>query len=100
MFDAIALAQKGLLKNPSTEQERQLNRILAKLELERADIQAKITALIGKAKGVNGPNEDQVLEVSNLTAQVDVLTNANITASGAIALTSNILGVATEIADA
>ena len=99
VFDAIALAQKGLLKNPSKEQERKLNRTLARLELERADIHAQILALIAKKGAVPRPTTAQVKEISDLTAEVDALTNASITASGAVALTSKILGLATEISD-
>jgi hypothetical protein len=100
VFGAIAIAQKGLLKNPSPEEERKLNRTLAKLELERATISAKLDALIAGNQDIAGPTPGQVQEISSLTAQVEVLTNANLTASGAVALTSRILTLATDIAAA
>ncbi len=99
-FDAIAIAQKGLLRNPSKEEERKLNRTLAKLELERTDIRAQLDALIAGEQNIVGPTLDQVQEISRLTAEVDALTNASLTASGAVALASRILALATEVADA
>jgi hypothetical protein len=100
VFDAIAIAQKGLLKNPSKEEERKLNRTLAKLKLERADIRAELDSLIDGEQNIAGPTPAQVKEMSKLIAEVDKLTNASVTASGAVALTSRILALATEVADA
>ena len=45
VYDAIAIAQKGLLANPSKDEERKLNRTLAKLELERVDLRAMLDAM-------------------------------------------------------
>jgi hypothetical protein len=48
VFDAIALAEKGLLANPSVVEERKLNDTLNDLELKRAAIQAKLDAQINR----------------------------------------------------
>jgi len=100
VFDAIAVAQKGLLKNPTKEEGRELNERLVDLELKRAQIRAKLDALIAGSRRVSGPTADQVKEISTLTGQVEALKNESITASGAVALTARVLDVATRVASA
>jgi hypothetical protein len=100
VFDAIALAQKGLVKNPSKEEERDLNETLNKLELRRAEIQAKMNALIDGTRVAPGPTRAQVARISALTAEVGRRTNASVTASSAVALSSRVLALATEVASA
>lgn len=97
---AMTLARQGLLKNPSKEDERELNETLNDLEVQRAALTAKLNALITGSKPVAGPTSAQVSEISRLTAQVGALTAAAVTASGAVALTSKVLTLATEIAAA
>jgi hypothetical protein len=98
VFRAIGTAQKGLEKNPTKEQERDLNETLVELERKRAEIRAKLNALIASTRQVVCPTVGQVNEISKLTAEVAALTNASITASAAVAVTSKVLGLATEIA--
>jgi len=98
VLDAIALAEEGLEMNPSKEEERALNETLTNLELKRAAIQAKLDALIAKTRQVAGPTQEQVAQISALTAQVGAQTNASVTASMAVALTSRVLALATEVA--
>jgi len=100
VFRAIGMAQKGLEKNPSKEEERELNETLVELERKRAEIRAKLDALIAGSRQVASPTTAQVKKVSDLTAEVEAATNASITASGAVALTSRILSLASEIAAA
>ncbi len=100
VFGAIGVAQKGLLKNPSKEEERDLNETVAKLEMKRAEIRAKLDAVIAGNRQVTGPTIEQVKEISSLTGQVEALTNESITASGAVALTAKILDLATQVASA
>jgi hypothetical protein len=97
---AIGAAQKGLEKNPSKEEERELNETLLELELRRAEIRAKLDALIAATRQVVFPTAAQVKEISKLTAEVEALTNASITASAAVAVTSRVLSLASEIAAA
>ena len=98
VIDAIALAEKGLEKNPSKEDERQLNETLNDLEIKRGEIQAKLNAMIAQTRQVADPTQAQVAQISQLTAQVGAQTNASVTASAAVALTSRVLALATEVA--
>jgi hypothetical protein len=100
VFEAIALAEKGLEKNPSTDEERVLNENLVALELQRAEIQGMINDLIAQTRTLPGPTAKQVAEISNLTGEVEAVTNASVTASRAVALTSRALALATEVANA
>lgn len=100
VFDALAVAQKGLLKNPSREEKRKLLRRIGRLEGERAEIAAKMDALEAGATDVVGPTKNQVDEIAALTGEVEAMTRANLTASAALALTSRIMTLATEVADA
>lgn len=98
VFQAIAVAEIGLEKNPSKEQQRELEDTAHDLELQRAAIEAKMDALIDKIPGVTGPTPDQVAKISQLTTQVGALTRDSTTASGAVALTSRVLALATQVA--
>lgn len=98
VYDAIALANKGLLANPSKEQERKLNKTLLRLEAERTDLMGTLIALAKKQPvGVPPPTQAQVDEIANLTGEVEGLTRANITAAGALAVASGVLDLATAI---
>ena len=99
-IDAIAITEKGLLRNPSVEDERSLNRNLAELEAKRATIKAMLNALIANTREIEGPTNEQVEEMSRLTNEVDSLTNAALTASGAVGLSTRILSLATKVATA
>ena len=99
IYDGITLARKGLLKNPDTNQRRKLNRRIARLEAEAAEIEAKMTAIEDGVTGVRGPTDAQVNKVSQLTGEVEGMTRANITASKALALTSKIMDIAMKVAD-
>jgi hypothetical protein len=100
VFDAIALAQKGLENNPSKEEERALNAALIDLDLRRATIEAKLDALIAHTTPVVGPTPAQVAQVAALSAEVETLTSAAVTASAAVVLTTRVLALATEVAPA
>ena len=98
VIDAIALAEKGLERNPSREEERELNQTLIDLEERRAEIQAKLDALVDGTQQLAGPTRAQVAQISSLTGQVEAETNASETASGAVTLSARVLALATEIA--
>jgi hypothetical protein len=95
---AIRIAKKGLLMNPTTDEQRALNEQLTALEIERAEIRAMLDALTASSTTIVGPTAAQVKEISDLTGEVGKLTNDAITASGAVALTSKVLALATEVA--
>jgi hypothetical protein len=100
VFDAIALAEKGLLANPSVVEERKLNDTLNDLELKRAAIQAKLDAQINRTAPLAGPTPAQVAQVAALTSEVERRTRMAVTASGAVVLTGRVLALATEVAAA
>lgn len=99
IYDGISIANKGLLRNPDTTQRRKLNRRIARLEAELAEIGAKMTAIEDGETGIRGPTNAQVKLVAKLTGEVENMTRANITASKALALTSKIMDVAMKVAD-
>ena len=100
VFDGISLAGKGLLRNPSKEQKRKLNRRIARLEAERAEIAAKMDAIEDGMVDVKGPTDAQVTQVANLTAEVQSAAAANQTASAALTVSAKVLTVVAKIADA
>ncbi len=97
VFGAIRVAKRGLLCNPSVEEGRVLNERLNDLQLKCATIQAQLDAVIADTVTVAGPTAAQVAEISRLTGQVEALTTAATTASAAVAFTSRVLTVATEV---
>ena len=100
VFDAIAVAEKGLEKNPSKEEERKLNQTLVDLDLKRAKIQAKLDAQVNRTAPLAGPTAAQVAEVATLTGEVQRLTGRALTASAAVRVTTRVLALATEVASA
>jgi hypothetical protein len=68
--------------------------------MKRAEIRAKLDALIAGTTTITGPTTEEVNEISSLTAQVEALTNQNITASGTVVLATKILDLATKVASA
>ncbi len=98
VFDAIAAARKGRRANPSKEEERKLNKALARLEVERADLEAILDAIIvGDTVDVAPPTQEQVDEIARLTGEVGILTRANITAAGAVTVASDVLALAVAV---
>jgi len=97
-FDAIAAAEMGLRRNPSTDEARVLNENLVQLGAKRAIIRANLSAIAAGSKPVDAPTQAQVKEISALTAQVETLTNAATTASATVAFSSRVLVVATNVA--
>ena len=98
VFDAIASANKGLFANPSKEEERKLHKALLRLEVERADLVGMLDAMAdGETLDVDAPTQTEVDEIANLTGQVAGLTKANLTAAGAISVTSGVLALAMKV---
>ena len=94
---AIAAAEKGLLSNPSTEEQRDLNATITELKSKKTAIRAQIDALNAGSSTIAGPTPAQVAEISRLTGEVERLTNQAIAASAAVKLTSRVLSLATEV---
>ena len=98
VFDAISSANKGLLANPSKEEERRLNKTLLRLEVERTDLMGMLIALANNEPvGVAPPTQAHVDEIATLTGAVENLTRANLTAAGALTVASNILALAAAV---
>ena len=100
VYDALAAARKALLENPTKEQRRKLQRRIARLEAERAEISAKLDALADGETDVKGPTAAQVAQIAVLTREVGAMTEANLAASKVLAVTTKILALAAKIADA
>ena len=98
VFETIVTAKQGLRANPRKEEERKLNRRLAQLEVERADLEAMLDAIIdGETIDVAPPTQEQVDEIARLTGEVGGLTRANLTAAGALTITSKVLALAAAV---
>ena len=98
VFDAISSANKGLLANPSKEEERKLNKILLRLEVERTDLMGMLIALAkNQPVGVAPPTQEQVNEIARLSGAVEGLTRANLTAAGAVTVASDVLALAVAV---
>ncbi len=98
VFDAISSANKGLLANPSKEEERKLNKTLLRLEVERTDLMGMLIALAkNQPVDVAPPTQAQVDEIATLTGEVEGLTRANLTAAGALSVASKVLALAAAV---
>ena len=97
VYDAIALAQKGLRANPSKEEGRKLSKTLARLEVERADLEGLIDAMADAPEAVQPPTPAQVESIAALIGEVANLTRANLTATAALAVASKVLDLAIDI---
>ncbi len=98
VLDGIALAEKGLLRGPSKEEERELTRLLGALAVEKSDIKRRLDDVLDGDTSVTGPTPLQVQQTATLSAQVRQLTNQALVASAAVRLATDILGLASEIA--
>ena len=98
VLDGIALAEKGLLRGPSKEDERELNRLLGALAVEKNDINQRLDDLLDGDTSVTGPTPAQVQQTAALAAAVRGITNQAVVASAAVRLATDILDLATQIA--
>lgn len=97
VFDAIAIAQKGLRANPSKEEGRKLHKTIARLEIERTDLEEMIDALDNSPDDVPPPSQEDVDRIAELTGRVEQQTRQNLTAAGAVEITSNVLDLAIKL---
>jgi hypothetical protein len=99
VFDAIAIAQKGCRANPTKDEERKLNKTLARLEVERADLEGMIDALENEPADVPPPTQEHVERIADLTGRVERQTRASLTAAGALAIASDVLDLAIKMTE-
>ena len=94
---AIALVNKALASNPSTEERRSLNRAKLRLETERTLLRAQLDAALGEDPTVEGPSDSQMLEIARLTDAVEEATTSALTVSASIALAGRVLDISTDV---
>jgi hypothetical protein len=99
VFDAMAIAQKGRRANPTKEEERKLNKTLARLEIERADLEGMIDALENEPVDVPPPTQEHVNRIAELTGRVEEQTRMILTAAGALAISSDVLDLAIKMTE-
>lgn len=98
VYDAQAFTLKGLRSNPDKQQERSLNKRLAKLKVEEADLIAMIDAIEDDpSEELPMPDEALLNEIIRLTGEVEKATGKNVTASGALKITGEILDLAVKL---
>ena len=95
--ETIALAEKGLLSNPSTEEERSFNRVLLRLKTEREVLDAELDAALNARSAVQGPTASQIAQIGALTDQVEQAANNNANAGARLALIGSVLDLAGKI---
>lgn len=100
IHDSIAWAKKGLNRNPRVEERRALDEHILDLAEKNAILEARILALLasrGDAR-VPMPSQEQITAIGDLSAEVEGLTNDNLTAAAALSLATNAMKLAGELA--
>ena len=101
VFDTQALTIMALRSNLKKEDERRLNKFLARLVVEEADLISMIDALEdGGQPGIAPPTAAQVADISTLSGEVEQLTNGNLAASGVLAVSGKVLDLAIAVSGA
>ena len=96
---ARVVARKGLNRNPSPEQRRDLDENILDLTERITILEARILAVRngGGNDNIAMPSDEQVAETGAILAEVEGLTNQNITAAGALALAIRGANLAREV---
>jgi len=94
---AIALAKKALLDNPSVAQERDLNRLVLRLEAERAILEADLDAALAESTKVKGPTAAQLEQIERLSNEVESATNSAMAVSARIGIAQKALDLVSSI---
>lgn len=99
IIDAIGCARKGLLLNPSTEEERELNQSILDWAEKSEILEARILAVRNAGAGdtIKPPTAAQVTAIGSLSAEVEGLTNDNLTAAAALSLATKAMKLAGEL---
>ena len=92
--DAIGFAEKGLLSNPSIEEDRSLDRALITLRTNRSALDAKLDAALGANQVVMGPTAAQSAQIETLTDEVEKATNKNASVNDSLTLIGKVLDLA------
>ncbi len=100
IHDAITWAKKGLNRNPSVEEGRALDEHILDLAEKNAIIEARILAVRNSDGNdtVPMPSPAQISAIGDLSAEVEGLTNDNLTAAAALSLATKAMKLAGELA--
>ncbi len=94
---SIALVQIQQANAPSADQARALQRNLLRLQTELAVLQAELDAALHDGASIQGPSAAQVARIDGLLNQVEQATQASTAVDDAIALTGDVLDLATSV---
>jgi hypothetical protein len=92
--EAMARIDAALQGNPSTADERSLNRAKLRLAAQRAVLDSQLDDALAGTASVGGPSPRQVAEIAKLLDQTEQAHNADVSASAALALAARILTIA------
>ena len=99
IYDAITWAKKGLNRNPSVEEGRALDEHILDLAEKNAILEARILAVRNSGgNDVPMPSPAQISAIGSLSAEVEGLTNDNLTAAAALSLATKAMKLASELA--
>lgn len=95
----LVVAKKGLNRNPSPEERRALDENILDLTERITILEARILAVRNGAGNDNVamPTDEQVAETGAISAEVEGLTNENLTVAGALALAIRGANLAREV---
>ncbi|WP_286829852.1 MULTISPECIES: hypothetical protein [Kordiimonas] len=94
---AYRLVERGLGKNPSDDERRELEIQLLELGREKERLKNKLAALEAEFDAAQPPTEEQIEAVKGLMAKVEAHTNATITASAALGLAASALDFTSKV---
>lgn len=100
IHDSITWAKKGVNRNPSVEERRALDEHILDLVEKNATLEARILAVrnSGGNDNVPMPSPAQISAIGSLSAEVEGLTNDNLTAAAALSLATKAMKLAGELA--
>ena len=98
--DSLTWAKKGLNRNPSPEQRRALDESILDMAERITILDARILSVrnSGGNDTVSMPTPEQIAATGALAAEVELLTNDNLTAAAALSVATKGLKLASELA--
>jgi hypothetical protein len=99
IHDSITWAKKGLNRHPSPEERRALDEHILDFAEKNAILEARILAVRNNQGNVTVPmpTSAQISTIGSLSAEVEGLTNDNLTAAAAISLATKAMTLAGEL---
>jgi len=96
VYDAQSLVLRGLRANPDKDEQRRLNKTLARLKVEQKDLEDLIDAYEDEPNIMKPPPQEVVDNIAELSGKVEQEIGKNVTASRALELASGVLDMATK----